>query len=39
MRTISSFFVLLVVLLSVFTIPIGGALSAHQQPDPLGVYE
>lgn len=39
MRTIDSFFVQLVVLLSVITIPIGGLLCAQQQLDPNGVYE
>ncbi len=39
MRTISSFLVHVVVLLSVIALPIGGVLYAQQQPDPYGVYE
>jgi periplasmic protein TonB len=39
MRTVGSFLVHVVVLLSVIALPIGGALCAQQQPDPYGVYE
>jgi TonB family protein len=39
MKNIRSFLVRVVALLSVMTLPIGGTLSAQQQPDPYRVYE